>query len=143
MPTDRSQAVRVQGLAEFQRELKKAGADLPKQLAGANRDAAQVVATQAVSNLTSLGGVAARIAPTVKAAAEQRRSKVTLGGPQHPEAMGAEFGGQGRPTTQQFRPHRGREGYGLYPAVRETEDEFMRTYEQMLGVLMRKAFPNN
>ena len=33
--------------------------------------------------------------------------------------FGAEFGGQGRPRTQQFPPHNGNLGYFLYPTVRE------------------------
>lgn len=32
--------------------------------------------------------------------------------------FGAEFGGQGRRTTQQFRRHRGTTGYAFYPELR-------------------------
>lgn len=32
--------------------------------------------------------------------------------------FGAEFGGQRRPTTMQFQPHRGQRGYFLYPTAR-------------------------
>lgn len=36
---------------------------------------------------------------------------------------GAEFGGQGRPATMQFRRHSGQEGYEFFPTVRAKADE--------------------
>jgi hypothetical protein len=138
MAADKSQAVQVRGLAEFQRELRKL--DLAKDLRLANKEAAEVVASAARAR--ARGGVAAKTAPSVKAAAEQRRAKVTLGGAAYPFAMGAEFGGQGRPTTMQFEPHRGTQGYFLYPAVRDTREQFIDTYARVLDQLMRRAFPN-
>lgn len=140
MPTDRSEAVQVKGLAEFQRELKKI--DMAKDLRLANLAAAELVATAARSRASGLGGVAAKTAPSIKAAAEQRRSKVNLGGGQYPFAMGAEFGGQGRPTTQQFKPHLGTEGYFLYPAIRNTREQFMDAYERAIQQIMHAAFPD-
>lgn len=142
MPTDKSRAIRVEGLADFQRELKALDSKLPRELAKANKDAAELVASHARSRASGLGSVAAKAAPSIKAAAEQRRSKVTLGGPQYPYALGAEFGGQGRPTTMQFQPHRGREGYFLYPTIRDDRDEFMDAYERAIDQVMRAAFPS-
>lgn len=139
MPTDRSEAIQVRGLADFQRELKRI--DLAKDLRLANLGAAELVAGRARGRASGLGGVAAKTAPSIKAAAEQRRAKVVLGGSQFPFAMGAEFGGQGRPTTQQFKPHLGRTGYALYPTVRDSRDEFVDVYERALDQLMRRAFP--
>jgi hypothetical protein len=140
MPTDRSEAIQVNGLAAFQRELRRI--DLAKDLRLANLAAAELVAGKARSRAAGLGGVAAKTAPSIKAAAEQRRAKVTLGGPRFPFAMGAEFGGQGRPTTQQFQPHRGRTGYALYPTIRDTREEFIEVMARSLDELMRRAFPD-
>lgn len=142
MPTDRSQAVRVEGLADFQRELRQLDSKLPRELTAANKKAAELVAEKARGKATSLGGVAAKTAPSIKAAAEQRRSKINIGGARAPWALGAEFGGQGRPTTMQFQPHRGRQGYFLYPTIRDTRDEFMDVYERAIDQLMRAAFPS-
>jgi hypothetical protein len=44
---------------------------------------------------------------------------------------GAEFGGQGRPTTQQFPPHR-RSGYWFFPTISDDQD---RITEELLDVL--------
>ena len=50
--------------------------------------------------------------------------------------MGAAFGGQGRPTTQQFLPHLGTTGYFPYPTIRkhsgETEETFLEHVEDLL-----------
>lgn len=142
MAADKSQAVRVEGLAEFQRALRDISKEMASELRVANLLAAQVVARSATSKAQGQGGVAAKTAPSIKAAAEQRRSKVALGGAGFPFAMGAEFGGRGRPTTQQFKPHLGTRGYFFYEAVRGTRDEFIEAYARALDQLMRKAFPN-
>jgi hypothetical protein len=43
---------------------------------------------------------------------------VTAGGARVPAFYGQEFGGGARQRTRQFPPHRGREGYFLWPTVR-------------------------
>jgi hypothetical protein len=52
-------------------------------------------------------------------------------------AAGAEFGGRGRPTTQQFQPYTS-EGYFLYPAIRETEDQADALYIDHIDDLTRR-----
>jgi len=49
---------------------------------------------------------------------------------------GAEFGGGRRPTTQQFLPHRGRQGYFLYPVARSRG----RAYSDMWADAIDQAF---
>jgi hypothetical protein len=65
---------------------------------------------------------------TVAALADGRSKLPTFGD----LFFGAEFGGQGRPTTRQFRPHRGRAGYWLYPQLR---DDAPRMLEDWTGVI--------
>lgn len=50
--------------------------------------------------------------------------------------FGAEFGGGARPTTKQFLPHRGRQGYFLYPAARANGRMFFERW----GDAVDKAF---
>ncbi len=52
---------------------------------------------------------------------------------------GGLFGGQGRATTQQFRPHLGRRGYLLYPALREHGDEMGEAWLDALETVIAKA----
>lgn len=142
-----NESLRIVGLAEFQRELKHVSKELGGDLRKANLAAAEVVASSARSRATSQGGVAAKSAPSVKAAAEQRRAKVAIGGAKYPFALGAEFGAKRYP---QFKPWRGNQwqpdvagvGYFLHPAIRETRDAFMDAYERAIDQLMRRAFPD-
>ena len=45
---------------------------------------------------------------------------------------GAEFGGAARKTTMQFRPHRGRQGYFFWQAVRDNKEEIAKLYFGMM-----------
>lgn len=49
---------------------------------------------------------------------------------------GAEFGGGRRPTTRQFLPHRGRDGYFLYPTARANG----KRYHELWAEAIDKAF---
>lgn len=42
---------------------------------------------------------------------------------------GAEFGGQGRPSTMQFPPHLGKRGYFLYPYMRANSDKLQKLWD--------------
>lgn len=142
MPTDRSEAIQVHGLREFQQALKELDDRMPRELAAANAEAAEVVAREAQRRARSLGSTAGKAAASIKAARQQRAAAVSIGGPQFPFALGAEFGGGRRPTTMQFEPWKGHEGYFLFPAVRETKAQFMDVYERALDDLMHRAFPD-
>lgn len=117
-------------------------ADLPKELRKANIEAAEVVATDARRRAEARGGVSRKSAPSIRAQGEQRRSKITIGGNQFPFALGAEFGSI---EYKQFDPFTGNgsdAGYFFYPAIRETREEFMDVYEDVLDRLARRAFPD-
>lgn len=151
-PPGGHEAIRVEGLAQFQRELRRVSSDFPRELRLANLEAAEVVATAARAKARSLGGVARKTEPSIKAAAEQRRAKVSFGGPKFPFAMGAEFGGgkygPGNPTarggyTTQFKAWRGNDsgaGYFVFPEIRRTKDPFLEVYEKALFDLIERAF---
>ncbi len=86
-------AVRVEGLAELQRAVRAArGPSGARLLRLANKEVAETVAARARDRAESLGGVAAKVAPSIKAAAEQRYAKLSFGGARWPMAMGANFG---------------------------------------------------
>lgn len=63
-----------------------------------------------------------------------RRRKVTMGD----VFFGAEFGGQKRPTTQQFPPHRGKGGYFFWPTVRESRNQIAEEYLDTIEKVMEK-----
>lgn len=54
-----------------------------------------------------------------------------------PLFFGAEFGGQGRPTTMQFPPYQGKRGYWFYPTARENADRFNQQWADAVDVAMK------
>lgn len=142
--------VEVVGLRDFQKALRAADPKWPRELRVASREAAETVAGAASASFASRGGVAPKAAPSVKAPAEQRRARVRLGSDRYPFALGAEFGGgkygAGNPTlrggyTTQFEPHRGKEGYSLFPAIRRLRPEVIEKYGDALERIAAEAFP--
>jgi hypothetical protein len=134
----RGEGVSVEGLTELRKALKAVSDQAPKELAAASKDVAVFVAADARGKAEGRGGVAAKVAPSVQGSGTARGGAVTLGGSSYPMAEGAEFGGQGRPTRQQFEPHLGRTGYFVYPAIRENADEIESKYVESLDQLLRK-----
>lgn len=120
---------------------------LPRELQGevrqASRDIASDIASEAERTARAQGGIAAMVAPSIKALTD-RYPTIQMGGEgrlptsgdgwsrrragraQRVGALwaGAEFGG-GPPRTPQLasHPHRGTRGYFLYPTVRDRQDE--------------------
>lgn len=135
--------VAVEGLAELQRALKAMGdVESSREVRAAGKEAATYVAGEARGTATSLGGVAAHVAPSIKASAGATNAGVSFGGAAYPMAAGAEFGGRGRPTTQQFQPWRGSgpgSGYFVYPSITDHVDEIVEPYEQAIQSIARKA----
>ena len=140
MATDRDFAhmQEVRGLRELQAELRKGGPEMAKRLQAVNKrlvtDVAEKARARVYPNVASVdptgrvtGGEArhpgkgslSRTKASIRGVAGQKNARVRGGGPKAPAFYGHEFGGGGRPVTRQFPPHRGREGYFLYPVVRQ------------------------
>lgn len=134
----KSDGVNVEGLAKLRRALKAVSADAPKELNAASKEVAAFVADDARSAAAGLGGVAAKVAPSISPSGTARGGAINLGGASYPMALGAEFGGRGRPTTQQFQPHLGRTGYFVYPTIRRDADRIESEFSEKLDDLMRK-----
>lgn len=134
-----SQGVQVKGLNELNRALRSLGGrELQQQLKAAGLEVAQFVAVDAASNARALGGVAAKVAPSVKASARFTGAGVSFGGSAYPFAGGAEFGSI---KHKQFRIWRGNgsdAGYFVYPAIRENADKIAEGYLDAVTDLARK-----
>lgn len=139
---------------------------IPKEANATLRDASQSIAGEvagdAAAAARSQGGLAAIVAPTIRAARD-RVPYIKMGGSKQlpkegngwkrktrkganqtiGDAMwGAEFGGQRRRTTQQFRPWRGSShgaGYFLWPAVRDNRAYIEKAYGDALIEAIDKA----
>jgi hypothetical protein len=146
--------------------LNKALRQVPKeanvQLRDASVEIAANVASIASKRARSVGGVAALVAPTIKATRD-RIPVVKMGSSQKlPTAgngwtnnsrsgarqtigdviWGAEFGGGARPSTSQFSPWLGSgpgAGYFLYPTIRGMQRYIQDTYSEALYDALQKV----
>ncbi|GAB4333692.1 MAG: hypothetical protein Kow0010_20360 [Dehalococcoidia bacterium] len=113
---DRMLAAEMRGLKELQRELRAADPELARRLQQVNKRLVEGVADEARSQAGP--SVSTRSKASIRPQASGREARVVAGGARVPEFYGQEFGGGARPRTRQFPPHRGREGYFLWPTVR-------------------------
>ncbi len=122
---------------------------LPKDVVSRLRDASVAIAAKVAGDAQGRaqqeGKLAALIGPSIRATRD-RVPVVKMGGAKKlpgdrhgphqtiGDAMwGAEFGGQRRPTTQQFLPWLGHTGYFLWPTVR-SDDRYINTeYSEALN----------
>lgn len=154
MPTLKNESIRVVGLADFRRELKKLDDNgLIDGLKDVNYDVANSVVRWAQAKASTR--MEHRAASTLTAARAQARASVSLGGMRAKFAAGAEFGAmRGIPRTtrrgpvvgwNQFKQWRGNgadAGYFLFPAIRDHEREIVDQYGDAIEKLARKAFPD-
>lgn len=152
----KSGTIQVEGLSELNKSLRALGPEMQKELQETNRSVARFVADDARAAAESLGGVAAHVAPSIKAVGGARSAGVAFGGARYPMAGGAEFGaGHGviRQRTSgsyhgynQFDTWQGNSteaGYFVYPTIRKDADRIETDYTRALEDLMKKAFPTS
>jgi hypothetical protein len=128
--------VLIDGLRAFRTALRDAQRDLPRALTTAHREVARVVVAGATPRLVSkTGKPQAKV--TIAAGASQTAAFVRLRGA---TAFGTEFGAH---RFKQFRPHRGRQGYAVYPTIRETRPLVEAMYvDAVERAVVRRAFPS-
>lgn len=148
--------VRVKGLDELRRELKKLDdAGLITELKDANMEAAESIIGPAQSSAARIGRMEARAAATLKASKTASVARLIFGGASAPFAGGAEYGAnrnRARQTARgtvmgwnQFNPHRGggeNAGYFLWPTIRERTDDIIEMYGDSIERITAKAFPD-
>lgn len=97
--------IRVEGLREFQRALKRLDGDLPKALRVALNKAMQIVVADAKPRVPRRSG---RAAGSIKAQSTQNKARIKAGGTKVPYFAWLDFGGKragrgGGIATRQFR----------------------------------------
>jgi hypothetical protein len=129
-------------IAGLNRALRSLPKEATEQLRTASKGIAQMVADEARGRAIRVGGVARHVAPTITATRDRvpaikmgGSGRLPRGGVVGDVIWGAEYGGQRRPTTQQFQPWRGSSrgaGYFLWPAIRARSDDIDERYSQAL-----------
>lgn len=135
----------VNGLNDLIAAAKEMGDLLPREVGKTNKVAAQFIVDRAQAEARKQGGVAAKSAPAVKAAAQQRNVAIRLDGKKYPFSLGSEFGSL---QFDQFKPWRGNQwtafeggvGYWLQPTIRDSREEFDAFYLDLLDDLAKRIF---
>lgn len=117
-------------------------ADLPRVLQNTVRNQAMMVAHSETSRLQAAarasGKQPALIAPSITAKEVGGFPAISAGGSskipgkdaRYSDVLfGAEFGGGHTLATMQFRPHKGKQGYWLFPTLRDDMDELVAAME--------------
>ena len=153
----------VQGVKGLNRFLRKLPKEAKAELTDASKDIAGNVAAEAQGLARLLMGQNEAwkyLAPTIKAMKSSKptikmggskplprryrgdprgkgspRGKATVGD----LVWGLEFGGQQRRTTQQFLPYLGKQGYAMWPAVRNESEETQERYVKALKQAEERA----
>ncbi|HTE71424.1 MAG TPA: HK97 gp10 family phage protein [Actinomycetes bacterium] len=154
----------VKGLRDLRRELKRIGPEFPKELRGANLEAAEVVARKARRNAPQGphegGGRVQPLVQSIRALANQLRGQVAIGGARAPHAVVTEFGGEiprrGSDKSLIAKARAGHRSFAsvgvesrtrvrkqpyLYRAIASERDEVLEVYGEALDRLTRRAFP--
>lgn len=157
MGVDDRASIKVAGLAELRKELKKLDeSGLIDQLKDANFEVGQIVVRHAQTKAAALGKMEARAAESLKASRAASRAQITGGGPKTPFFGGAEFGSDRskvRNTMRglmlgwnQFKPWTGSDssaGRFLYPTIRSDAGEIVDIYGDAIAKITGQAFPDN
>lgn len=140
MPAQKAGVLRVEGLRELNAALRALGPEARQGLKDASKQVAGYVASESTAAAFSLGGVAAKTAPHIKARASVSGSAgVALGGSQAPFAGGAAFGSD---RYKQFKPWRGNgptAGYFLYPQIRQNAERIAGDYMAAIDEVIKKV----
>lgn len=127
--------VKIEGLAEFNRDLRKLGSDLPKALRLAHNEAAQLIVDYAKPRVPTKTG---RAAGSVKAKSTRTESRVQGGSKRVPYYPWLDFGGRVGPRRSVHRPFI-KEGRYLYPALGANYDQFTELLTEKLIDVARQA----
>lgn len=127
--------IKIEGLNEFNRALKKLDSDLPKLIRTANNAAADLLIQKTRQVIPSNSGKAKN---SLVARSTRTSARISVGGPKAPYYPWLDFGGKTGRKKSVIRPFY-KEGRYLYPTLRKYKDEIMaKQYEGMVDVA-RKA----
>lgn len=109
-------------------EFSRAVIDIVQRMPLAMREAAQRVAEDWVGKAQSAASTSQQaLAASAMTIDVDEETGVTMRN-DSPIFFGAEFGGQRRPETMQFPPHRGTRGYWLFPTARANAEHFQEIW---------------
>lgn len=127
--------IKIDGLAQFSRDLRKLSSELPKALRIANNEASQLIVDRAVPKVPLGPSKGGHARSSIKAKSTRTEGRVTGGGKKYPYYPWLDFGGRvGKARTVQ-RPFikTGRYIFDTY------EDNRQQVHETLLKALLQVA----
>lgn len=128
--------IRIEGLAAFNRSLKRLDSEAPKGLRLAHNAAASIVVDGARAKMPSLTG---RARGAVKARSTRTATRVSAGSNRAPYVPWLDYGGEGRrkgrPPKREFR----KGGRYVYPSYYENRDDVQQALERGLSQVIAAA----
>jgi len=133
-----SEAIKIEGLAAFSRNLKKVDSDLPKALRVALNEAANVVVEGALPLIPRRTGKAQK---ALKARSTRTLSRVVAGSARAPYLPWLDFGGEGRKRGRPAKREFIKTGRYVYPTYYKKRDsgEFERVLTRSLQDIVRRS----
>lgn len=130
-----TEPIKIEGLKEFSRALRKIDSELPKALRLAHNEAGQLIVDYAKAKVPRKTG---RAAGTIKAKSTRTETRVQGGSKRVPYYAWLDFGGRvGRRHSVQ-RPYI-KQGRYIYPALGANYDEFTQLLTEKLIEVARQA----
>lgn len=128
-------SVRVDGLDDLRRGLRKVDKGLSRGLGQAGKNAAKIVADAARGEVPQRSGSAAQ---SVRALADRGGGAVKAGGPKAPYYPWLDFGGRVGRQKATVRPFR-KSGRYIFPALEKHRDDVVREFERLVAAVIRDA----
>lgn len=130
-----AEAIKIQGLSEFSKDLRTLDSELPKALRLALNEAANVVVTYAQAHVPSRSGRARR---SIRARSTRTAVRVAAGGKRAPYYPWLDFGGAVGKRKSVRRPFL-KEGRYLWKGYGVKHEEVQRVLEEALLDVVRQA----
>jgi hypothetical protein len=130
--------IRVEGLREFSRALKRVDNEAPKGLRLAGNRAAQIVVNEAKPRVPIGPGIRGHAVTSIKAASTRTAARVSEGGKRFPYMPWLDFGGRVGPRKSVRRPFI-KQGRYIWSAFADKRDEIEDVLEDAIVQVARDA----
>jgi len=132
------EAIRVEGLRQFSRNLRRMDKNLPKALRLAGNAAADIVVAEAKPRVPTGPGIGGHAKSSIKAASTRTQARISAGGKKYPYYPWLDFGGAVGRNRSVRRPFL-KSGRYIWKAYDDRQGDVARTLSNELDRVARSA----